>query len=407
MSALSSVSHDLLQGKEKLKLHNLVGFAGDVLSVSNELASIAGKQATKLPETLEHMAGLQKIVSPASMKVIARFGVIGVVAGTLNELNELDIEENPDMFIAVSLKNAVYIALLFSPAWVALGAIAVLELMWYFISDKIYNSKLELYLQDSLLFNTVAERGGQGRYHRKKSKSCHAQNMVESLHASEPTGVFTLDGKAVDPDEGFLSAESIRKFIAENYSAYPHAFKAAQLTELSRLKSALYGFNVEIEDTAQNVPVASHGAQFYLNTQQQLQLSKALYDETETVWLSQNTDGTTEYIQLPKLRSYNLAGYLAGRSNAFADALDKMKFDQLSPALQARAFNSVDRKAVAESILKGDIHIIVATAQIVIKYAVIFKVTTDTANAYATISECKDTMPTGEDYKAIGKDTDA
>ena len=239
---------EYLQGKEKLKLHNLVGFAGDVLSVGNELATIAGKQATKLPETLEHMAGLQKIVSPASMKVIARFGVISVVAGTVNELNELDIEENPDMFIAVSLKNAVYIALLFSPAWVALGTIAVLELMWYFISDRIYNSKLELYLQDSLLFNSVVERGGQGRYHRKKSKSCHAQIMVESLRASEPAAAFTLDGKAVDPDEGVLSADAIRRFVADNYDAHTHTIERAVSNEQAALKQVLYGMKAEIAD---------------------------------------------------------------------------------------------------------------------------------------------------------------
>ncbi len=401
-----------LQGKEKLKIHNLVGFAGDVLSVSNELATIAGKQATKLPETLEHMTGLQKVVSKAHMKVIARFGVVGVVVGTLNELNELDFDENPDMFISVVLKNAIYLALLFTPAWVALGAVAVLELLWFFISDKIYQSKLELYLSDSLLYNQQVERGGQGRYHRKKGKSCHAGIMVKVLNALEPNAAFTLDGQSVKPEEGFLTADGVRRFIAENYSAYPHAFEIAQLTELTRLKSALYGFGVDVVDHESDVPVRARGAQFYLKVRQQLQLSKALYDVTETVWLSRTVDGNTRYTKLPKLHTYNLAGYFVNESDAFSKALGAMNFDALPPAMQAQAFNSVNRKSVADAILEGETRLIVATPEIVLKYAVTFVTANEAAaivngNAYAGISECENVILTKEDYAAIGKDQNA
>ncbi|WP_457743607.1 hypothetical protein, partial [Sulfurimonas sp.] len=66
-----------------------------------------------------------------------------------------DKSNNEDYYVAVELKNALYLSLLLTPAFVALGAIAITELVWYLIRDSIENSKLELYLYKSLLFNQI------------------------------------------------------------------------------------------------------------------------------------------------------------------------------------------------------------------------------------------------------------
>ena len=138
--------NDYLQGKEKLKLHNIIGFAGDTLSTSHYIADLAKKsgheipKASSLPKSLEHITKIDKLISASSMKVIVRFGLVGVIANAVNDLSELDPNKNQDYIIAITVKNALYVGLLFLPAWWALGAVIVMEITWAFLKDKLESS---------------------------------------------------------------------------------------------------------------------------------------------------------------------------------------------------------------------------------------------------------------------------
>jgi hypothetical protein len=330
------------------------------------------------------------------------------MAGAVNELRELDSRDNQDMIVAVSLKNAVYIALLFSPAWVALGGMFLLELVWFFIADKIHNSKMELYFPDALLYDGRVRKGGQGRCHRKPS--CRASIMAESLKASEPFGAFTLEGKTFEPFEGFKSIKQVRAFIAENYSTYSHAFQAAQLSELSRIKAALFGYDVTHVSNRLIIPVSAHGATFHVSVNHKAELSKALYDGAEAIWLTYDKAETgayeTRYEEMPKLQSYDLIAHLINRSDEFGKLLANMDFDGKSSREQSIILNRIDRKTLLEEMLKN-VHLIVVTEHAVVKYAVRFNITTDGANADLYIDHCVNAALSDEDNKAIGKDTDA
>jgi hypothetical protein len=211
-------------------------------------------------------------------------------------------------------------------------------------------------------------------------------------------------------DEGFLSAESIRRFVAENYSAHPHAFEIAQLTELSRLKSALYGFNVEPEEAYRSIPMRAYGMQLNVNSTHALQLSKSLYDDAETVWLTHDEadDGAyeTRYEPLHKQRTYDVVAHLVNQSGELKKIADNMNINRLSERDQVLFMRSIDQKALAEEMLKK-VSLIVVSEQIVLKFSVTFEIGFDGANTHVAIETCKSTPLTDEDYKAIGKDQNA
>ncbi len=219
------------QSKEKLKVHNIIGVAEDTISASQYVAQLAVKSdkiapmAKSIPKSLEHISKIDKIVSPSSMKVIARFGLIGVIANAVNELNNIDYQKNDDYFISVGLKNAIYVGLLFTPAFVALGGIAVIEVSWFFLKDKIENSDIELYLYESLLLNTT-------QYNANTKLNKQSGNNFKASIFNE-----TLEGKI----NSFSTMVELREFIANTYETNPQVIKNAMKNELARLKSAING----------------------------------------------------------------------------------------------------------------------------------------------------------------------
>ena len=164
-------------------------------------------------------------------------GVVGVIVHSINETNKLEGTNNKDMIIAVETKTAIYLALLFTPAWIALGATILTELVWAFIKDAIYNSKIEQYLYQSLLFNTT-EHNEKRFYNEQEGTGYKASIMIDTFKASG------INLKV----EHFKSITAIQEFIANNYTQYQDIFDIAMKNELSQLNAIAYDLNLSLSE---------------------------------------------------------------------------------------------------------------------------------------------------------------
>jgi hypothetical protein len=429
---------------------NVTGFVSDTLSLSRQVAEYArdryeamlkaaeeaaakgkpiaepGKTTTRLglagkkvaddlPEKIEHLLRIDKLVSPSHMKTLARFGLVGVIAGAANDVAAMDIEENRDFAIATGVKNGIYVALLFVPGagWVAFAAgtaiIAVTELVWFFVSEHIRNSKLELYFYDSLLFN-AQEHNANRTFNEQDYPAglpCRATALRQSLQSSG--GDYLQGGTTVPASqlEAFKDADAARTFVADNAIAHPHAFRAALESELGLLKSALYGYMVESNGNAVTVPMSSHGATFHVRSSNAITLSQSLFTDAEAVWLThdraENGAYETQYEQLPMHREYDIASHLIRQSDEMDKLLDNMGFDTLDQRNKAIAFNRLPKGGLVAESLKN-VHLIAVTDKAVVKVAIPFKVTNLNANVQVAIERIRSAGVSDEDLEQVKKD---
>ncbi|WP_324172825.1 hypothetical protein [Sulfurimonas sp.] len=415
---------EFTQGKKRINLTNLVNFAGDLMSVSGTVVNIARDPVVKLtipgtrglsrvtvPESLEHVAKLNKIVSASTMKVIARFGLIGPMVGAVNELSEISLENNKDYFIAVGAKNAIYLGLLFSPALVAFGAVVLTEIVWYFLKDSIENSKMELYLYDSLLFNTTQHNDKHFFNEIESSKSYRASIFLEALKSSNK--VFKLEDKDIASSElkGFSSSKEIREFIADNYDTHSSIIDTAMLSELSQLKSVLYGYSVKKEEIHNNIiRLQAAGVSINLHSPNSIKLSESLYRDVDEVYLSytklQPNDKQEQYVQkIQKAKTYDVTGHIARTSKVFEIQAEAIGLPYKTDIEKKMWMQSASQSTIMRQMLE-DVAIIFKSENVTIKYEIEYNVYFQSANNYAEIKELKSSSLTQEDYKCI-KELDA
>jgi len=387
------------QNKDKYKIHNLIGFAGDTLSASSYIAGLAEKvkgnpipMAKSIPESLEHIMKIDKVVSPSSMKIITRFGLVGVMASAVNELSEIDPEKNEDYLISVGVKNALYVALLFSPAWVALGGIIVIELTWAFLSDRIKNSPMELFLYDSLLFDTLKHNDARWFNDIQTQKAYRSVIMNKSL-----------DSAGVKHPQGFNNMNETREFIAMHYKANPSAFDNAMRNELTHLKSILYDFNIILTDMRTHNKVQTNGMTFYIGSEYGVKLSNSLYDKVEDVYL-----GFEEYLnahskqmrykKLVKSQSYDVTQSIINESKS----LDNIVLAQGFSSDREKIIwmqNGERHKAIKK--MFGEVYFITVVDNISIKHHVQYKYISQYESNFANIEKIAITQMKQEDYDGI------
>ena len=264
---------EYLNGKERLKIHNVIGFIGDTLSASHYIADLAKNSGIQIPKakslskSLEHIAKIDKVVSASSMKVIVRFGLIGVMANAVNELSTIDPEKNENYLIAVGIKNAIYIGLLFLPAWWALGAVMVIEVTWALLKDKLEASKLELYLFDSLLFNTQEHNANTRLHDITTNKSYRTPLLLDTVKSQGGIYKVKINGKTKELKSselsGFTDMKQVRGFIADNYEQYPSLIEHALKNEISRFKSVLYNIDIIINEDKKTKIVTNNSYDIY------------------------------------------------------------------------------------------------------------------------------------------------
>jgi len=222
-----------------------------LLSVSQEINILQDCFLLEYPKGALALSGIKSVRKndSSSMKVIVRFGLVGVMANAVNDLSTIDPEKNEDYFIAVSVKNALYVALLFSPALFALGAIAITEVVWFFLKDKIKNSKLELYLYDSLLFNVKEHNDGRWFNDIDSNKPYTASLLIDTVKTIIYYLVMDNDTIYVDDIEGRKQGNLIT-MTTEQALKYKIADKSADT--FNSVLDSLGFSNAKVQKTSEN-----------------------------------------------------------------------------------------------------------------------------------------------------------
>ena len=300
--------------------------------------------------------------------------------------------------------------LLFSPALIAFGGVVLTEIVWSFIKDYIENSRMELYLYESLLFNTTEHNDNRYFNTIESNKSFRAGIFVETLKHSN--ALFTLGGEETPASKlnGFVSAKEVREFIAENYDEHSSVINTAMTNELAQLKSVLYGYSISTEDAYSSTPLSSAGITINVQSKYGVKLSKSLYDEAKEVYVTYDkaeADGIykTVYEKLPKQQTYDITAHLVSQSNAFDKYAKNSGLNQKSDREKQMWMGSPSQTQLVNEILKN-VSIIAVCENINVKYDVTYNIYFQAANNQADITEIKAASLTEDDYKQI-KETNA
>jgi hypothetical protein len=329
------------------------------------------------------------------MKVLARFGLITAMLNAYDEVSKVDATTNADYRVAVEVKNILYLALLFTPAFVALGGVALTELIWYFISDSIENSNIELYLYDSLLFNKDDHNASRFFNHIDAPKAFSTNILLETLHNS---GEF-LEIK------GFGTTKEIQTFIAKTQESHPALITSAMKNELSHLKATLYGFSLKKEDSYSTTPMSAAGITINVNSSNSIKLSQTLYNAVDEIYLCYthlNKEDKQEmlYKKLPKAQTYDIAEYLAQTSDVFETIASHIGLASKTTREKQIWMQSPSQQTIVNAMLK-DISIIFKSKNINLKYSILYNTFFKSANNYAEIKEITAVALTDDDYNAI------
>ena len=236
--------YDIASGKEKMTLKNTVGMASDVINATKQLhewfpnRETLQKLKSNLPRSVEFALQLDRAFSSSTVRVLSRFGVVGAMLGAYDEISEIDEDTNGQYRTAVEIKNALYLILLFTPAFIALGGVALTELIWYFLNNSIKNSAIELYLYDSLLFNKDDHNNWRTFNHIDAPKAFTAKIFLDTLHSKNLHREI----------EGFNTIKELQTFLCDTYEKHPSLIYNAMKNEHNRLLSVLYDVNLSIDE---------------------------------------------------------------------------------------------------------------------------------------------------------------
>jgi len=257
---VGSIAEYMHKGKaDKLKLHNVVGLVNDLLTVSSVVAEQGVKRlGDGSVKSVSKVVDKLMTVDKNSLKLIAKLGAIGVIVSTINTYSNLN-ENDTDAKIAVTTKNALVIALLFTPGWAAVVGIMAVELAWIFLKDHFIDSAMEIYLRKNLYFNNRQVNTSIGNS-LSLSWSLFTNADIDRRYLS-PILLDTLKTTSTDYTylsstmkgselQGFSSIKELRTFVAENYQNNPLAFETAMSNELNIIKQVLYGLKIEADKEA-------------------------------------------------------------------------------------------------------------------------------------------------------------
>ncbi|WP_419767541.1 hypothetical protein [Arcobacter sp.] len=166
------------------------------------------------------------ITKNASGKVIAFLAIPTIIISTEFEIEKYAKDEDYDAAFFVTLKSALTLTLFLAvPFTVGVFLfLAVVELAWYLLSHKVIDSKLENYINKSLLYKTKTDDG-------LKFRTTILNRTLKDSDLKIPQ---------------FNTFKDIQNFIGNNYDKNKGILDSALLNEISVLKKTLFGLDLEL-----------------------------------------------------------------------------------------------------------------------------------------------------------------
>ena len=260
LMTVGSIAEYLQKGHtEKIKAHNIIAAVSDLISISTAMAEKGVKLSEGSVKSVSTFVDKLANVDKSSLKLVAKLGAVGIIVTTMNTYSELD-ENDTDGRIAVLTKNAMVLALLFTPGWAAVATIIVVELAWIFLKDHFVDSAMEIYLRKNLMFDSVKPTGSLGNSlsifmqlssGESVGKRFISPIMLDTLKTTSTQYTYNGSLEKANKIEGFSTIKEMRVFIAENYKLNPLAFETAMSNELNTIKQVLYGLKIEADTEAE------------------------------------------------------------------------------------------------------------------------------------------------------------
>jgi hypothetical protein len=133
---------------------------------------------------------------------------------------------------------------LLSPSVIGFIAIAIIELAWYFLSHRIIDSDIEVYVKKSILFKNENKRP----FITFKGKAVFSDDKPQKNYLSRILMETTSSNSELNSisSDGFNNVKAIKNFIGDNYEKNKDIFNAALQNEIYKMKSALFGYKLEL-----------------------------------------------------------------------------------------------------------------------------------------------------------------
>jgi len=389
---------------EQLKFHNLVQASSDLISFTKAIGEMGAKAhensgARKIGEIIGKIIERDE----SAWKLIAKLGAIGVAANTINELNEME-DEDTDGKVAVATKNALVIALLFVPGWQAVAVIMAVELAWAFLKDSFVDSSLEAFLKQTLLFNNrrPGEFGDQLGYSLSTlftlikgdnaPESYLAPILLGTVHSQTKSLLFKGSETSPEAITGFKSSKEVRQFVADNYDAHPQIFKAANESEISILKSFLYGHSLKLVDNEKRIPLVVDKTAINLLSDNEIEFSAGLQRDMTKLYLTYTKQGKPIYEELPLSAGFDVTTHLIEQGLYSGPATIPDQKKELQNIFRDVAFITVSKESLLKFRLTYEVR------QIHNRHA-------RSANNYVAIEKTEPTALAEQDYIYLKKET--
>jgi hypothetical protein len=155
----------------------------------------------------------------------------------------------------------------------------MVNVVWMFLSHKVLDSDIDDYLEKSLFFTTELS----SRYERITK---WASNMLRKTDVKAIPAKFLIETiesnkeLSLKADNGFRNIKELKSFIGQNYDKNKSYFTTALKTEMSFLKSALYGYKLEkVNFTSKQRVKTIAGLEISMNIQSALKIPNIIADD--------------------------------------------------------------------------------------------------------------------------------
>ena len=143
----------------------------------------------------------------------------------------------------------------------------------------------------------------------------HAMAPILLGTVQSQTKPLLFKGSETSPEAitGFKNSKEVRQFVADNYDAHSQIFKAANESEISILKSFLYGHSLKLLNNEKRIPLVVDKTAINLLSDNEIEFSAGLQRDMTKLYLTYTKQGKPIYEELPLSAGFDVTTHLIGQ----------------------------------------------------------------------------------------------